>query len=198
MRRALALRDLWGGGVAQQAQLVAPLVDPVLAHCFRVSLPSQEDLRWGRAVLSAQLGRIMPWLQCLLDHGVSIAGWLSDLRSLEELVFSPPFRVECLVSSVLAGLPVLAKNAGPSAPVALIRALLGSLLACLRRHLGCCFCLDLCTGSVPALACLPCFRARLCACRGFAWLCHSIYAFSLVVYVVSAFSVPASSAVPVL
>ena len=84
LRRAPALKDLWGG-VAQQARLVAPLVDSVLAHCFRVSLPSEEDRKWRGKVLTAQLGRLAPWLQCLLDRGSSIAGWPSDVRSLDEL-----------------------------------------------------------------------------------------------------------------
>ena len=54
-------------------------------HCFRVSLSSEEDRKWRGKVLTAQLGRLSPWLQCLLDRGSSIAGWPSDVRSLDEL-----------------------------------------------------------------------------------------------------------------
>ena len=276
-RRAPALRDLWGG-VAQQVRLVGPLVDSVLAHCFRVSAPHSDDFKWRRAVLTAQLGRLSPWLQCLCDRGRGIAGWPAEVRSLEELALQwgfsalsvssldvveslslvdrcrghmdrklvspvdgwllqgcwvhwgrclrtmfeqgwlrecrpnslrvapsslrrrfalfcrpslsdclsslgsllraslsrcplpPLFRSDRIVAATLDGLPALAKHAGPSAPVALLRALLGSLPACSRRHTGCCFCGGLCTRSVPAVACLPCFKPLLGRCRGFAWL----------------------------
>ena len=40
MIRPTAVRDLMGG-MAQQARLVSTLLDPVLAHCFRVALPSE-------------------------------------------------------------------------------------------------------------------------------------------------------------
>ena len=40
MVRSTAVRDLMGG-MAQQAKLVSPLLDSVVAHCFRVALPCE-------------------------------------------------------------------------------------------------------------------------------------------------------------
>ena len=62
------------GELAQQAHLVSPLVDSVLAHCFRVSKPRPEELRLRRTVLCCtawpdlSLGAVF-----LIDRGCCLA-----------------------------------------------------------------------------------------------------------------------------
>ena len=84
MVRSTAVRGLMGG-MAQQAKPVSPLLDSVVAHCFRVSLPCENDRRSRRSALSSQLGRISSWSQVLLDRGTEIVGWPANVRSLDEL-----------------------------------------------------------------------------------------------------------------
>ena len=82
--RSTAVRDLIGG-LAPQAKLVSPLLDSVVAHCFRVALPSDHDRKLRRSVLGSQLGRLVSWKQILLDRRAEVVGWSVDIRSLDEL-----------------------------------------------------------------------------------------------------------------
>ena len=85
---------------------LSPLLDSVVAHCFRVAVPSDQYRKLQHTVICSQLGRLTSWTHVLLDRGAEIASWPADVRALDELaVFggSMPYHPPAL--TLLLGLP---------------------------------------------------------------------------------------------
>ena len=108
--------------------------------------------------------RFRPSIQaCRLSLRSIVANSLRSSHLLPSL-FCP----DRLASKIVMVLPRLSQFAGPSSSTALIRSLLGSLPPCSRRHVGCCFCRQLCTRPVSVIAFLPLFHVLS---RLLFWIC---------------------------